>query len=55
MPDQYRGDVFDHGYTTSVDGTGLGLSIVDAIAEAHDWTVSAGESDDGGARFEFLF
>ncbi|WP_394740028.1 sensor histidine kinase [Natronococcus roseus] len=55
IPDQHRDDVFEHGYTTSADGTGLGLSIVEAIAEAHGWTVSAGGSDDGGARFEFRF
>lgn len=55
IPDQHRGDVFDHGYTTSTAGTGLGLSIVQAIAEAHDWTVTTGESDSGGARFEFRF
>ncbi|ELY54782.1 PAS/PAC sensor signal transduction histidine kinase [Natronococcus amylolyticus DSM 10524] len=53
IPDQHLDDVFEHGYTTSDDGTGLGLSIVGAIAEAHDWTASAGESDDGGARLEF--
>lgn len=53
ISEERREDVFEHGYTTSVGGTGLGLSIVQAIAEAHDWTVSVGESDAGGARFEF--
>jgi len=46
-------DPFDTGVTTSEEGTGFGLPIVQSIAEAHGWSVSATESDDGGARFEF--
>jgi PAS domain S-box-containing protein len=45
--------VFERGYSTTNRGTGLGLSIVRAIAEAHDWSVTATESEAGGARFEF--
>ncbi|QGX94323.1 hybrid sensor histidine kinase/response regulator [Haloplanus rallus] len=45
-------DVFEAGYSTSVDGTGFGLDIVREIAEAHGWTVDVTESADGGARFE---
>jgi signal transduction histidine kinase len=45
-------DLFDTGVTGD-GGTGLGLAIVDRIASAHGWTVTATESDDGGARFEF--
>jgi PAS domain S-box-containing protein len=48
-----RDQVFEEGFTTSDDGTGFGLSIVETIAEAHGWSASVGESDDGGARFEF--
>jgi signal transduction histidine kinase len=48
-----REDVFEYGYTSDTEGTGLGLAIVRQIAEAHGWTVSAGESPEGGARFEF--
>lgn len=45
-------EVFESGYTTSEDGTGLGLSIVADICEAHGWSVTATEGEDGGARFE---
>ena len=47
-----REDVFELGHTTRQDGTGFGLAIVQTIAEAHGWTVTAGESAAGGARFE---
>ncbi|QLK26160.1 ATP-binding protein [Natrinema zhouii] len=45
--------VFEDGYTTDPDGTGFGLTIAEGIATAHGWTVTAGESERGGARFEF--
>ncbi|WP_232702626.1 PAS domain S-box protein [Halobacterium wangiae] len=53
IPDDEREDVFEMGYTTAADGTGFGLAIVENIAENHGWSVSLGESEDGGARFEF--
>ncbi|MDH5020931.1 PAS domain-containing sensor histidine kinase [Halobacterium rubrum] len=46
------GDVFEQGFTTRTGGTGYGLSIVEAVVEAHGWTVSAGNGEDGGARFD---
>jgi len=46
-------EVFEYGYSTDEEGAGLGLSIVEAVAEAHGWTVSVTESAEGGARFEF--
>jgi signal transduction histidine kinase len=52
IPESERDTVFDAGYTTSEDGTGFGLRIVERIAEAHGWSVRAGESETGGARFE---
>jgi PAS domain S-box-containing protein len=48
-----REDVFEYGFSTTEGGTGFGLAIVKEIAESHDWTVSATEGEDGGARFEF--
>jgi PAS domain S-box-containing protein len=53
IPEADRESVFDAGYSTSDEGTGFGLSIVRKIAEAHGWAVTATESEDGGARFEF--
>jgi signal transduction histidine kinase len=52
IPPGDREDVFELGHTTRQDGTGFGLAIVQTIAEAHGWTVTAGESAAGGARFE---
>ncbi|CCQ33605.1 11-domain light and oxygen sensing his kinase [Halorhabdus tiamatea SARL4B] len=53
IPPEDRESVFDHGVTTNEGGTGFGLSIVEDIAKAHGWTVSVGESSEGGARFDF--
>jgi PAS domain S-box-containing protein len=52
IPAADRDAVFDAGYSTDSEGTGFGLSIVQRIAEAHGWTVTVTESEDGGARFE---
>jgi PAS domain S-box-containing protein len=52
IPESDREEVFEHGYTTNTDGTGFGLSIVEEIVEGHGWTISVGESDAGGARFD---
>jgi len=53
IPPADREDVFEPGFTTGEESTGLGMNIVAEIATAHGWGVSTGESDDGGARFEF--
>jgi len=53
IPEDEHDDVFEHGFTTADDGTGFGLAIVERIADAHGWSVSVAESQDGGARFEF--
>ncbi|RQG91223.1 sensor histidine kinase [Natrarchaeobius halalkaliphilus] len=52
IPSEEREHVLERGYTTSDDGTGIGLDIVTSVADAHGWTVSVGESDGGGARFD---
>lgn len=53
IPEDDRTQVFEYGYTDSVDGTGFGLNIVKTIADAHNWHVGIVDSDTGGARFEF--
>ena len=50
IPSDERDRVFERGHSTA-DSTGFGLAIVDAVAEAHGWTATAGESESGGARF----
>jgi signal transduction histidine kinase len=52
IPEGARDDVFDSGYSTNEDGTGFGLDIVREIVEGHGWTITATESEPGGARFE---
>ena len=54
IPESEREKAFESGYTTSEEGTGFGLAIVRTISEAHGWSVELGESDSGGARFEFV-
>ena len=46
-------EVFEPGYTTTMEGTGFGLAIVKEIADAHGWEIDVSNSDAGGARFEF--
>ncbi len=52
IPPASREEVFEVGYSEA-SGSGLGLGIVRRIAEAHGWTVSITDGEDGGARFEF--
>lgn len=53
IPAEDRDRVFESGYTTGYGGSGVGLTIVQRVADAHDWSVEVGESDEGGARFTF--
>ncbi|WP_135819712.1 sensor histidine kinase [Halostella litorea] len=53
MPDHVREHAFDSEFTTSEEGLGIGLWVVREVAHAHGWTVTATESEGGGARFEF--
>jgi PAS domain S-box-containing protein len=52
IPEDEHETVFDAGYSTGETGTGLGLSIVQAIVEAHGWSIALTDSETGGARFE---
>lgn len=51
IPEAERDRVFEYGYSAD-GGTGLGLAIVASIADAHGWSLSIGESEAGGARFD---
>ncbi|KDS91690.2 hypothetical protein FK85_20560 [Halorubrum saccharovorum] len=53
IPADERESVLDAGYTTAEEGTGFGLAIVSRIADAHGWTMSIAESNEGGAKFVF--
>ena len=52
IPENEREQVFELGHSTDSNGTGFGLAIVAEIAAAHDWSITATESGNGGARFE---
>ena len=53
IPDDKRDSVFQFGYSTTDRGTGIGLAIVEAVAEAHGWSLDLTDADPHGARFEF--
>lgn len=44
--------IFNPFFTTKETGTGLGLAIVHRVVEAHDGTISATNTEGGGARFD---
>jgi signal transduction histidine kinase len=52
LPETEPERVFEGGYSTTESGTGFGLKIVREVVTAHGWTITATESDDGGARFD---
>lgn len=54
IPESDRECVLERGFSTAAEGSGLGLAIVRAIADAHGWDVRVTESEQGGARFEFV-
>jgi PAS domain S-box-containing protein len=51
ISDEVSDDLFSPGVSGENSGTGLGLAIVAEIVQAHDWSIRAETSDDGGARF----
>jgi signal transduction histidine kinase len=54
IPPDERTAVLESGYSSTAGGSGFGLAIVARIAEAHGWDVQITESEQGGARFEFV-
>ena len=54
IPEHEREKVVEAGYTTDEDGIGLGLTFVAQLADAYKWEYTITDSDEGGARFEFM-
>ncbi len=53
LPDDLQDRLFDPSVSSSPEGLGIGLWIVREVATGHGWSITATESEDGGARFEF--
>ncbi|MDY6819680.1 MAG: hybrid sensor histidine kinase/response regulator [Halobacteriales archaeon] len=51
LPADVDDAIFESGYSTAEEGTGFGLMIVERIVAAHDWTITATNGEQGGARF----
>ncbi len=45
-------ELFEIGTKEGSGGAGIGLAIVCEIVRCHDWSITATESDEDGARFE---
>ena len=52
VPADLLDKVFNPFFTTRDEGTGLGLAITHRVIEAHDGTITAANSEGGGAKFE---
>lgn len=52
IPPDDRAEIFEPGFSTTDGGSGLGMVIVQAVVEAHGWTIDVSESETGGARFD---
>ena len=52
IPEDVRGNVLEPGNTTSRSGHGLGLYMIEEVVEAHGWSLSLSESEEGGAAFD---
>ncbi len=54
FPEEMSETLFDPSVSASAGGLGIGLWIVREVATGHGWSVTASESENGGARFEFV-
>jgi len=53
IPPERRDELLDPDRLTESNHTRIGLQVVRKVADAHGWTITVTESQDGGARFEF--
>jgi two-component system, NtrC family, sensor histidine kinase HydH len=52
IPAEAQPHIFEPFFTTKAKGTGLGLPIVHAIVQQHGGSISVGDREGGGTRFE---
>lgn len=52
IPEDERERIFEAGYSTKENGGGYGMASVRQLVIAHDWSITAIEGGEGGARFE---
>jgi two-component system, NtrC family, sensor histidine kinase HydH len=52
IPIEAQRHIFEPFFTTKASGTGLGLPIVHAVVEQHGGSISVGNREGGGTRFE---
>jgi PAS domain S-box-containing protein len=53
IPQEMSERIFEQFFTTKPRGLGMGLSIVRSIITSHGGTITAGNAEGGGARFDF--
>jgi signal transduction histidine kinase len=47
--------VFEQGYGTEREGEGYGLFVASRVAVANGWSITVGQSETGGARFDVQY
>jgi signal transduction histidine kinase len=55
LPDEVTKRMFEPFFTTRATGTGIGLAVVRRVLDAHEASIEAGRSADGGARIALKF
>jgi signal transduction histidine kinase len=55
LPDEVAKRMFEPFFTTRATGTGIGLAVVRRVLDAHEASIEAGRSEEGGARIALRF